>query len=90
METLHTTGDWYAKEGQIVQQDTGKTLAVIPYYDSEEEQTANMNLMAAAPSLLKALTALVDCPDLSFDELEHETKQSIEEALYSIQQATNP
>lgn len=91
METPYTTGDWYAKEGQIVAQDTGKTLALIPYHDeSDKEQTANANLMAAAPSLLKAIEQLLNCPDLSFDELENETRQAIQDARYAIQKATNP
>lgn len=91
METPYTPGDWYAKDGQIVAQDTGKTLALIPYYDaSNEEETANANLMAAAPSLLKAIEQLLNCPDLSFDELENETRQVIRDAQYAIQKATNP
>lgn len=90
METLHTKGDWYASNGQIVAQDTGKTLAVVPYYDNNEKQNANANLMAASPILLKAIEQLLNCPDLSFDELEDETRKAIQEARYAIQQATNP
>lgn len=90
METLHTSGDWYAKDGQIVAQDTGKTLAVIPYYDSEEEQVANANLMAAAPELLKALKLLLKshCRVRSDDSLESTPVERLAEQ--AIQQATNP
>lgn len=56
MENLHTPGEWYAKDGQIYPQETGKTLALIPYFDSEDkEQEANGKLIAAAPELLEAL-----------------------------------
>jgi hypothetical protein len=85
METLHTYGDWYAKEGQIVAQDTGKTLAIVPYYDNtDEEQTANANLMAASPRLLQAaenaLSLLVTL------EIRGDAQRGLREA---IQQATN-
>ena len=55
----HTQGEWYAKEGQIYPIETGKTLALIPYYDGTEEQEANAKLIAAAPELLEALKS---CP----------------------------
>jgi hypothetical protein len=90
MKTLHTTGDWYAKDGQIVAQDTGKTLAVIPYYHEEdEEQTANANLMAAAPSLLKALTELMAAEGGEAGD-NSDQKQAWRQAEQAIQQAINP
>ena len=89
METLHTTGDWYAKDGQIVAQDTGKTLAVIPYYDSEDEQIANANLMAAAPELLKALKELMEAEGGEAGD-NPDQKQAWRQAEQAIQQATNP
>lgn len=53
---MHTPGKWHAKDGQIYPQETGKTLALIPYFDAEnEEQQANARLIAAAPELLEAL-----------------------------------
>lgn len=86
METLHTKGDWYASNGQIVAQDTGKTLAVIPYYDNtDEEQTANANLMAAAPVMLSILKTLDEYIDKS--ELPPKMRYKLNEA---IQKAINP
>jgi hypothetical protein len=60
METLHTKGEWFAKEGQIYPIETGKTLALIPYFDKEDkEQEANAKLIAAAPDLLEAASNVV-------------------------------
>ena len=54
--TEHTAGNWYAHDGQIYPIETGKTLALIPYFDeNNEEQAANAKLIAAAPVLLDAL-----------------------------------
>lgn len=51
----HTQGEWHAKDGQIYPLQTGKTLAVIPYFDEEDkEQQANAKLIAAAPDMLEA------------------------------------
>ena len=57
MKTIkHTNGKWMTNEGQIYPEETGKTLALIPYYDKEDkEQEANAQLIAAAPELLAAL-----------------------------------
>jgi hypothetical protein len=61
MNTKHTQGDWYARDGQIYPTDTGKTLALIPYYDEDnEEHEANARLIAAAPWLLMALKEAVE------------------------------
>jgi hypothetical protein len=52
----HTPGTWYAKDGQIYPEETGKTLAVIPYFDpSDKEAEANAQLISTAPDLLEAL-----------------------------------
>ena len=51
----HTKGEWITNEGQIYPQETGKTLALIPYFDKDsEEMQSNAKLIAAAPDLLKA------------------------------------
>lgn len=56
MDTKHTKGEWITNEGQIYPAETGKTLALIPYFDKEnEEDNANAKLIAAAPELLDAL-----------------------------------
>lgn len=61
METQHTPGEWHAKDGQIYETEKGRTLALIPYFDSNfEEDKANQNLIAAAPDLLEALK---DCQE---------------------------
>lgn len=53
MESRFTQGEWQAKEGQIYSLETGKTHAVIPYFDqNNEEQKANQNLIAASKDLL--------------------------------------
>jgi len=57
----HTKGEWHSKEGQIYPIETGKTLAVIPYFDKDnQEQEANARLISAAPELLEALKQLVE------------------------------
>lgn len=89
MKTLHTPGDWYAKDGQIVAQDTGRTLAVVPYYfyNEDEEQTANANLMAAAPKLLEALREAVESMDQGMRSNQLELYKKAQAA---IQKAINP
>ena len=57
----HTEGTWITKDGQIYPQETGKTLALIPYFDKDDkEQEANARLIAAAPDMLKVCTDLLD------------------------------
>lgn len=69
METKHTPGDWYAKDGQIYPQETGNTLALIPYFDKDNEQhKANQQLIAAAPDLLKALVDAMEIIERLSDE----------------------
>lgn len=55
MENKITGGEWNAKDGQICSLQTGKTLALIPYWDNEPEQEANAQLIAASPTMLNAL-----------------------------------
>jgi len=56
MTNKHTKGEWVANEGQIYPQETGKTLALIPYFNKDdEEQEANAKLIAAAPNMLKII-----------------------------------
>jgi amino acid permease len=60
MEMNHTPGNWYAKDGQIYPTETGKTLALIPYFDkNNKEEQANQQLIAAAPDLLNALAMFI-------------------------------
>lgn len=56
----HTQGNWITNEGQVYPQETGKTLALIPYFNKEDkEQEANAQLIAAAPKMLKALKTIL-------------------------------
>lgn len=56
METNHTQGNWHAHDGQIYPEQTGATVALIPYFDKDNEQhQANSKLIAAAPDMLEAL-----------------------------------
>ena len=61
MNTAHTNGEWHAHNGQIYETEKGRTLALIPYFDSSfEEGKANQNLIAAAPNLLKSLVEVLE------------------------------
>ena len=69
----HTAGTWIKKDGQIYPQETGKTLALIPYFDKDnKEQEANARLLAAAPDLLKALQYAIKfiklCPKIKTED----------------------
>ena len=67
----YTQGYWYSKDGQIYS-EAGKTLALIPYWDKEdEEKQANMKLLAASPKLLEAAKAFI----LHLSELPHDTEK---------------
>lgn len=49
-----TAGNWHAHDGQIYPEETGKTIALIPYYDKENEEVeANAQLIASAPTLYR-------------------------------------
>ena len=83
MTTKYTAGTWQAKDGQIYPTETGKTLAVIPYYDKgNDEQEANARLIAAAPELLEMCIAALE--DLESGEL---TGNATESALINLRQA---
>ena len=66
MSTKHTSGEWLQKDGQIYIQETGKTFAVMTYFDGEDkEQEANAKLIASAPDMLSSLENLIyDCKDI--------------------------
>lgn len=62
MNTKHTPGPWYGKDGQIYPESTGNTLALISYFDEENQQhKANQRLIAAAPELLQMVCDLKKC-----------------------------
>jgi hypothetical protein len=70
MNTKHTAGEWHAHDGQIYPQETGKTLALIPYFDKEnKEHEANAKLIAAAPELLQALETLLKSYAADFEQI---------------------
>jgi hypothetical protein len=86
MNTKHTQGDWYARDGQIYPTDTGKTLALIPYYDEDnEEHVANARLIASAPWLLMALQEAVE-----YSVVYDTPPALIEFFQYAINKATQP
>lgn len=61
MKTKFTKGDWFTKDGQIYPESTGETLAVIPYFDEDnEEKAANAKLMASSPKMFDALSKAVE------------------------------
>ena len=62
MKTAHTPGEWNGKDGQVYSTETGKTLAIIPYFDKDnKEQEANQTLLASAPEMLRMVYDLKNC-----------------------------
>jgi hypothetical protein len=56
MKNNHTQGNWHAHDGQIYPEETGVTVALIPYFDKDNaEHQANSKLISAAPDMLEAL-----------------------------------
>jgi hypothetical protein len=90
MNTQHTAGTWTAKDGQIYPEETGKTLALIPYYSGTEEQEANQKLIAAAPELLEALKGTVEALSRMIDKYNPDSIEAewIGEANEAIRNAT--
>lgn len=88
MKPLHTEGEWTAKDGQIYSQETGKTLALIPYFDEDsEEQKANQALMAAAQNLFDAAKSAIETLEqMVQDDMIKGMKMVLEQA---INKATN-
>lgn len=61
MKPNYTNGPWIDHHGQIYPEKTGKTIAVIPYYDKQiKEHTANARLIAEAPALLAAAKLTIE------------------------------
>lgn len=93
MNTAHTPGEWHAKDGQIYETEKGTTLALIPYFNSgDDEDKANQNLIAAAPDLLKALVELLKEARQNSFNLNHnlEDTEAERNAQTAIQKAINP
>ena len=90
MKTKHTQGEWMAKEGQIYPCETGKTLAIIPYFDNEnEEQQANEKLIAAAPEMLEALQSIVNKFDSVRKSVDADLINELSYAICVINKATH-
>lgn len=80
----HTKGNWIENSGQIYPEETGKTIALIPYFDKEdEEQQANVKLMAASKELLEACEQVIESFDANneFQWTEDHIKRICEEAI---------
>jgi hypothetical protein len=91
MNTTHTQGNWHTNDGQIYTEETGKTLALIPYFDKEnEEMKANSKLIASAPDLLKALQDLLEDVQYSIKDIPLGAigQRQINEAKEAINKAT--
>jgi hypothetical protein len=89
MNTTHTPGEWHTHDGQIYPLETGVTLALIPYWDEEnEEHQANARLIAAAPDLLEALKEAID--QLETWNTESEDTFTMRRIKTAIQKATQP
>lgn len=90
MKTQHTEGNWHSHDGQIYPEQTGKTLALIPYFDKEnEEQQANAKLIAAAPELLEALQQAVKEMEQINNIYPERVLGRLDQARAAIQKATN-
>lgn len=56
-----TPGKWHGHDGQISSELTGRTIAIIPYFDKgNQEMVDNQKLFSNAKELLEALTPLVN------------------------------
>lgn len=83
MTTKHTPGPWYESktgnhQGLVIAEKTGAKVAVT--YDK-----ADASLVAAAPNLLEALTALLEC---CYDiERNDETVAAVSAAWAAIHEA---
>jgi hypothetical protein len=88
----HTSGTWHTNDGQIYTEETGKTLALIPYWDSEnDEKQANAKLIATAPMLLRALKYLICSYKADFKQItgaELNNTEAVRMAESVIQDAT--
>lgn len=91
MKTQHkiTPGPWVLNTRYCEVYDTeGRKIARINYSDPVEVRTANARLIKEAPAMLEALEALLGCTELNLDDLEPDTRYTIENALAVIAQAT--
>lgn len=57
------------------------------YGNPDKEAEAHANLIAAAPNMLKALEACLNCTDMSLDELDPSTEEAIKLAQEAIAEA---
>lgn len=92
----HTPAPWYNEDDQISAQVPGdgeSYIAPICYLDldwTDEMNTSNARLIAAAPELLEALKWILDCCELNLDDMEENTRASIKIARAAIAKAEQP
>ena len=95
MTTTFTSGEWHSHDGQIYPIETGKTLALIPYWDKEdEEKQANLKLIAAAPDMFETLSVVLNHieqtnTDFEFNGVIIPKKDLIRYINIAIQKATD-
>lgn len=86
MKTKHTPGNWTHSDGSIYSESdpSGKDIATINKNGNttEEEEHANGELIAAAPSILDALISLteisIDADPIDFARAQREAKLLID------------
>jgi hypothetical protein len=78
---------WYAKEGQIVDERSGRTLAVITNYTGDSIDDENAKIMAAGPSLYNALKSMVNLNYDTAKPTKKELNANIDMALSALSEA---
>ncbi len=84
----HTPGrsPWTLTEGGLIL-DADRNLVATVATGPHGEEEANAPLLTAAPELLAALNALLECPDVNHDALDMFSVQAVEQARDAIAKA---
>lgn len=89
-ETKHTPAPW-RHEPSIPQVEAfypngNRSLQVIISCQNDKYE-ANANLIAAAPELLEALGACLDCPEMNLDEMDTVSVDAVRQGVQAIKKA---